>query len=82
MEVEELLPIAFTRFDKVLRGWEAFHKGASCWHGPVVKSLQSRRAILVKGLLELVDERGAFFDQGQLVATEEPQLADKGVLRP
>jgi hypothetical protein len=81
MEVEELLPLAFTRFNKVLRGWEAFPKGPSCWHGPVIKSLQSRRLILVKGLLELVDECGAFFDQGQLVATEQPQLTDKGVLR-
>jgi hypothetical protein len=81
MGVEELLPPAFTRFNEVLRGWELFHKGPGCWHCPIIKSLQGCRVILIKGLLELVDERGTFSDQSHLVATQQSQFANERVLR-
>ena len=65
MGVEELLPPAFTHFNEVWWGWELFHKGPGCWQCPIIESLQGCRVILIKGLLELVDEGWCMISAGR-----------------
>ena len=62
-----------------LRCGEGFHEGPRARQCPVFKGLQSRWVIFAQGALELIDERGALFDQGDLVAAEQAQLGHQGI---
>src|SRR6476659_9292238 len=70
LSMEELLPLAFASRCQSLRCGEGFHEGPRARQCPVFKGLQSRWVIFAQGALELIDERGALFDQGDLVAAE------------
>src|SRR6267142_4650630 len=83
LSMEELLPLAFASRCQSLRGGEGFQEGPRAQHCPVFKGLQSRWVIFAQGALELIDERGALLDQGDLVAAEQAQLGQpKDLLWP
>src|SRR6478735_2375396 len=79
LSMEELLPLAFASRCQSLRGGESFHEGPSARQCPVFKGLQSRWVIFAQGALELIDERGALLDQGDLVAAEQAQLSHQRI---
>src|SRR6267142_2020555 len=74
LSMEELLPLSFASRYQSLRGGESFQEGPCARPCPVFKGLQSRWVIFAQGALELIDERGALLNKGDLVAAEQTQL--------
>lgn len=73
---QEFFPFAFAAFDQCLRGRKGHDKSPRGGHRPIVKRFQSRRAIIVRRLPQLGDEGGAVPDQGDFIATEQPEFLD------
>lgn len=70
MLAEEFVP-AFSPGSRQLLGrGELEDEGPGGRHGPVIERLARRGEVLVDRLLQLVDQRGALLDEGDLVATE------------
>jgi hypothetical protein len=80
VRVEELFPFAFPGPRQRRRGGEDFDKGPSRWQRPVLKGFQGCRTVFLQRALELIDQSGAFFDQGDLVAAKQPQLGNERIL--
>ena len=77
--MEELFPAAAFAFEQDFRGGKLHDELPGRRPGPVVKSLQRGRIVFAQGLLELVDEGGALFDEADLVAAQEAQLLGQRV---
>ena len=48
---------------------------------PFIKGFQGRRIIFLEGRFELIDQRGALFNEMDFIATPEPQLFGERVVR-
>ena len=77
--VEEFFPAAAFAFEQDFRGGKLDDKLPGRRPGPVVKGLQSGGVVFAQGLLELVDEGGALFDEADLVAAQQAQLLGQWV---
>jgi hypothetical protein len=71
LSVEEFLPSLGTCGGQFFRGGELDDKVPAIRLRPILEGLQGGRIILVGGLLELVDQGGALFDQADLVAAQQ-----------
>jgi len=60
-------------------GWGRLPRRPRARHRPVFKGLQSRWVIFAQGALELIDERGALLNKGDLVAAEQAQLGHQRI---
>ena len=73
--MKECLPPAAACLYQRLRGRKLHHKVPGGRAGPVSKCFPSGGIILHQGLLELVDQKCALFNERNLVPAEQPQLA-------
>jgi hypothetical protein len=79
--MQELLPLAFAGLRELLGRGKDLDEAPGVILGPVLKGLHSRRVIFAQGGLELVDQRGALFDERDLIAAQQPQLLEQRILR-
>ena len=80
--VEELFPAPLSGGDQFFRGGELDDKVPAPGLRPILEGLEGRRIILDQGLLELVDQGGALFDQADLVSAQQLQLPGQRIQRP
>lgn len=81
MEVQEFFPPPLAGFDQQRRGGKLDHEFPGKWAGPVLKGLQSRRIVFQQGLLELIDQGGALFDENDFVPAQQAQLLGQRIHR-
>ena len=61
--VEEIVPLAFACFGEGFRIREGEDEGPRAFHGPIIEGFERGGIKLMKSLLELIEERGAFLDE-------------------
>ena len=79
--VKEFFPALLAGGGQFFRGGELDDKVPASGLGPILEGLEGRRIIFDQGLLELVDQGGALFDQPDFVAAEQLDLLSQGVQR-
>ena len=76
---KELVPAPSPGSRQLFGRGELHDEGPSGRHGPIIEGFAGRGEVLVDRLLQLVDQRGARLDEGDLVATEQSQFLDEWI---
>jgi len=77
--VKELFPATFACAHQGLGGRKLDDEVPGGRAGPILKGFQGRRIILDQGLLELVQEAGALFDEAHFILAKETQLMSQWI---
>ena len=78
--MEGFLPLSFPALGQSLRRGKAHHKAPARLRSPVIEGLQSRGIIFLECSLQLIDQRGALFDQSDFIAAKKPQFTDQRIV--
>ena len=80
VDVKEILPFPSAGIGQSRRRGKGSHEGPGEGFGPLIEAFQGQGIVFAEGRLELIDQGGAVFDEGDLIAAEQTQGGGRLVL--